>query len=100
MVWISVAWIAYEMYFKVTDQYNEKWQYDWITSDFWCVATPTPLCALLCMGRANAFWAHLCRRPPKKSRVCCSACWERLARAQAHLGPAGLDCSCQQVCNI
>ena len=35
MVWISVAWIAYEMYFKVTDQYNEKWQYDWITSDFW-----------------------------------------------------------------
>jgi len=39
MVWISVAWIAYEMYFKVTDQYNEKWRYDWITSDFWCVAT-------------------------------------------------------------
>ena len=35
MVWISVGWIAYEMYFKVTDQYNEKWQFDWITNDFW-----------------------------------------------------------------
>ncbi|KAK9909695.1 hypothetical protein WJX75_006282 [Coccomyxa subellipsoidea] len=35
MVWVSVAWIAYEMWFKVTDQYNEKWQWDWITSDFW-----------------------------------------------------------------
>ena len=42
MVWISVAWIAYEMYFKVTDQYNEKWQYDWITSDFWCATIPPP----------------------------------------------------------
>lgn len=20
---------------QVTDQYNEKWQWDWITSDFW-----------------------------------------------------------------
>ena len=37
MVWISVAWIAYEMYFKVTDQYNEHWRYDWITSSFWHV---------------------------------------------------------------
>ena len=44
MVWISVAWIAYEMYFKVTDQYNEKWRYDWITSDFWCAATLPSLC--------------------------------------------------------
>lgn len=35
MVWISVAWMAYEMYFKVTDQYNEHWKSDWITSDFW-----------------------------------------------------------------
>ncbi len=38
-----MAWIAYEMYFKVTDQYNEKWQYDWITSDFWYVAAPLVL---------------------------------------------------------
>ena len=28
---ISVSWIAYEMYFKVIDQFNERWQSDWIT---------------------------------------------------------------------
>mmetsp|Transcript_1135 Transcript_1135/g.2014 ORF Transcript_1135/g.2014 Transcript_1135/m.2014 type:complete len:521 (-) Transcript_1135:1470-3032(-) len=32
---ISVSWIAYEMYFKVTDQFNERWQSDWITGAFW-----------------------------------------------------------------
>lgn len=34
---ISVTWIAYEMYFKVTDQFNERWQSDWITGAFWHV---------------------------------------------------------------
>lgn len=37
MVWVSVAWIALEMYVRVTDQYNEKWQYDWIMGDFWYI---------------------------------------------------------------
>ncbi|KAK9820340.1 hypothetical protein WJX72_009196 [[Myrmecia] bisecta] len=37
LVWISVAWIAYEMYYKVTDQFNEKWQTEWITTDFWVI---------------------------------------------------------------
>eukprot|EP00884_Botryococcus_braunii_P004856 jgi/Botrbrau1/14371/Bobra.0014s0026.1 len=35
MVWVSVAWIALEMYVRVTDPANEKWQYDWILGDFW-----------------------------------------------------------------
>ena len=53
MVWISVAWIAYEMYFKVTDQYNEHWQYDWITSDFWHLMNYVFLCALCFLFRPS-----------------------------------------------
>jgi hypothetical protein len=34
---ISVAWIGYEMYFKVTDQFNERWESDWVTGAFWHV---------------------------------------------------------------
>mmetsp|Transcript_63656 Transcript_63656/g.201285 ORF Transcript_63656/g.201285 Transcript_63656/m.201285 type:complete len:304 (+) Transcript_63656:851-1762(+) len=36
---LSVAWIGYEMYFKVSDQFNERWQSDWITNAFWHVLT-------------------------------------------------------------
>lgn len=36
---VSVAWIGYEMYFKVSDAYNERWQSDWITSSFWYILT-------------------------------------------------------------
>ncbi len=35
MVWVSVAWIALELYVRVTDQYNENWRYEWIMNDFW-----------------------------------------------------------------
>lgn len=80
MVWVSVAWIAYEMYFKVlapvlacsfiprshapssadnmrhhqvTDQYNEKWRYDWVTSDFWYVLNFGFLCAICFLFRPS-----------------------------------------------
>jgi hypothetical protein len=32
---ISVAWIGYEMWFKVSDAFNEKWESDWVTAAFW-----------------------------------------------------------------
>ena len=32
---ISVAWIGYEMWFKVSDAFNEKWETDWVTAAFW-----------------------------------------------------------------
>ena len=35
VVVISVAWIGYEMWFKVSDAFNEKWETDWITAAFW-----------------------------------------------------------------
>ncbi|PRQ20091.1 putative Lung seven transmembrane receptor [Rosa chinensis] len=31
----SVAWIAYEVYFKATDPFNEKWHSAWIITAFW-----------------------------------------------------------------
>jgi len=53
MVWISVAWIAYEMYFKVTDQFNEHWRLDWITSDFWHILNFVFLCGLCLLFRPS-----------------------------------------------
>ena len=54
MVWISVGWIAYEMYFKVTDQYNEKWQFDWITNDFWHILNFVFLCIICFLWAPSA----------------------------------------------
>ncbi|KAM7482219.1 hypothetical protein LguiB_006802 [Lonicera macranthoides] len=31
----SVAWIGYEVYFKATDPFNERWQGAWIITAFW-----------------------------------------------------------------
>ncbi|CAI7864405.1 unnamed protein product, partial [Closterium sp. NIES-54] len=45
-VLISVAWIAYEIFFKVTDPFNERWQADWITGCFWHVLTFSLLCVI------------------------------------------------------
>jgi len=34
---VSFVWVGYEMWFKVTDAFNEKWEADWLTSAFWHV---------------------------------------------------------------
>ena len=44
---VSIIWVAYEMWFKVTDAYNEKWEVDWITSAFWHVLNFS-LTAVIC----------------------------------------------------
>ena len=41
------------LYFKVTDQYNEHWQFDWITSDFWHVLNFVFLGALCFLFRPS-----------------------------------------------
>eukprot|EP00245_Coleochaete_scutata_P015196 TRINITY_DN6678_c0_g1_i1.p1 TRINITY_DN6678_c0_g1~~TRINITY_DN6678_c0_g1_i1.p1 ORF type:complete len:547 (-),score=115.02 TRINITY_DN6678_c0_g1_i1:697-2337(-) len=43
---VSVAWIGYEMYLKVFDRFNERWQSDWITLAFWHVLTFVMLCII------------------------------------------------------
>lgn len=53
-VWVSVAWVAYEMYSKVTDQYNERWRTDWITSDFWHILNFVFLCVIAFLWRPSA----------------------------------------------
>ena len=37
MVLFSIAFIAYEMIFKISDKYNERWQEDWVPTAYWQV---------------------------------------------------------------
>ncbi|KAJ0976048.1 hypothetical protein J5N97_018013 [Dioscorea zingiberensis] len=42
----SVAWIGYEVYFKATDPFSERWQTAWIITVFWDILTFVLLCVL------------------------------------------------------
>lgn len=48
---VSVAWICYELYFKATDPFSERWQSAWVISGFWNVLTFALLCVIC------ALWA-------------------------------------------
>lgn len=43
---VSVAWIVYEVYFKATDPFNERWQRGWIISAFWDILALLLLCVI------------------------------------------------------
>lgn len=42
----SVAWIVYEVYFKATDPFNERWQSAWIITAFWDILAFAVLCII------------------------------------------------------
>ncbi|KAF6147946.1 hypothetical protein GIB67_001521 [Kingdonia uniflora] len=42
----SAAWIGYEVYFKVTDLYSERWQSAWIITAFWDILALLLLCVI------------------------------------------------------
>ncbi|XP_042456902.1 transmembrane protein 87B-like isoform X1 [Zingiber officinale] len=42
----SVAWIGYEVYFKATDPFSERWQSAWIITAFWDVQSLLLLCIM------------------------------------------------------
>ncbi|OMO92067.1 Transmembrane receptor, eukaryota [Corchorus olitorius] len=42
----SVAWITYEVYFKATDPFNERWQSAWIITAFWDILAFVLLCVI------------------------------------------------------
>ncbi|KAJ7946652.1 Transmembrane protein like [Quillaja saponaria] len=42
----SVAWIGYEVYFKATDPFNERWQSAWIVTAFWDILAFALLCVI------------------------------------------------------
>ncbi|XP_022935976.1 transmembrane protein 87B-like [Cucurbita moschata] len=42
----SVAWIVYEVYFKATDPFNERWQSAWIITAFWNILAFALLCVI------------------------------------------------------
>lgn len=48
---VSVAWIGYELYFKATDPFSERWQKAWIIGAFWHVLSFAVLCVIC------ALWA-------------------------------------------
>ncbi|CAN4095154.1 unnamed protein product [Withania somnifera] len=48
---VSVGWVCYELYFKSTDVYNERWQNAWIIPVFWQVLSFSLLCVIC------ALWA-------------------------------------------
>ncbi|KAJ6819280.1 transmembrane protein 87A [Iris pallida] len=43
---VSVGWIGYELYFKSTDTFNERWQSAWIIPAFWQVLSFSLLCVI------------------------------------------------------
>ncbi|KAI4296270.1 hypothetical protein L6164_036243 [Bauhinia variegata] len=42
----SVAWIGFEIYFKATDPFNERWQSAWIITAFWDILAFALLCVI------------------------------------------------------
>lgn len=46
VVVMSIAWIGYELFFKATDPFGERWQSAWIISAFWNVVTFILLCII------------------------------------------------------
>jgi membrane protease YdiL (CAAX protease family) len=36
---IAVLWIGYELYFKATDKFSERWESAWTISAFWIIFT-------------------------------------------------------------
>ncbi|GAV67382.1 Lung_7-TM_R domain-containing protein [Cephalotus follicularis] len=42
----SIAWIGYEVYFKATDPFNERWQSAWIITAFWDILAFAVLCVI------------------------------------------------------
>ncbi|CAA2934730.1 transmembrane 87A [Olea europaea subsp. europaea] len=42
----SVVWIGYELYFKATDPFNERWQSAWIITAFWDILAFALLCVI------------------------------------------------------
>ncbi|KAG6414883.1 hypothetical protein SASPL_122258 [Salvia splendens] len=42
----SVVWIGYEVYFKATDPFNERWQNAWIVTAFWDILAFALLCVI------------------------------------------------------
>ncbi|KAK4254361.1 hypothetical protein QN277_009757 [Acacia crassicarpa] len=42
----SVVWIGYELYFKATDPFNERWQSAWIITAFWDILAFGLLCVI------------------------------------------------------
>eukprot|EP00891_Asterochloris_glomerata_P000521 jgi/Astpho2/521/Aster-03556 len=52
-VWVSVAWLGYELFVKISDQYDEHWQRAWILVDFWHLTNLAFLCVICWLWRPS-----------------------------------------------
>lgn len=50
-VTLSIAWIGYEMWYKLTDAHNAHWRSDWVTSAFWHVLSFALIAAMCATWR-------------------------------------------------
>lgn len=58
---VSVLWIAYELYFKATDPFGERWQSFWIIPAFWYVLAfilLTVICVLWAPSQNSTRYAY------------------------------------------
>ncbi|KAG9135411.1 hypothetical protein Leryth_007170 [Lithospermum erythrorhizon] len=80
---VSVMWIGYEVFFKATDPFNEKWQGAWIITAFWdilALCLLSVICYLWAPSQSSQRYAYseekggdsdddetesLCRESPK-----------------------------------
>lgn len=61
MVIASVFWIGYEVYFKATDPFNERWQSAWIITAFWDIlafAMLSVICYLWAPSQSSQRYAY------------------------------------------
>ncbi|GLT53953.1 hypothetical protein SLA2020_271870 [Shorea laevis] len=57
----SVAWIGYEVYFKATDPFNERWRSAWIITAFWDIlafALLSVICYLWAPSQSSQRYAY------------------------------------------
>ena len=96
---VSLAWIGYEMWFKITDAHNAHWRTDWVTAAFWHALNLGLVAAMCVTWRPGDAVAQFVRtgpgdakdavRPPRCAcmRACVRACAD--ARARARQAPEG-----------
>lgn len=91
-VMVAVGWIGYEIYFKVSDPFNERWQSDWITGCFWHLLTLLLLsiiCLLWAPSQTATRYAYSEDVADEDDEV--STALVKMAQAEAEQGKEGVE---------
>ncbi len=89
---VSIAWIGYEVWFKVSDAHNAHWQSDWVTAAFWHILSfllIAAMCATWLPGDAVAQFVRSAAEPvPGSPTSPCAAALEAGASGGGRGGAA------------